>query len=199
MEGQKTGWFYDHRTSRERLAQYAGGKSVLDVYAYLGGWGIQALRKGASQLTCIERSQLAMDCLEENAKMNHVHDQVQLIQGDAFDSLEQLCETGEKFDIVIVDPPAFIKRKKDRRSGEKGYGKLNQLAMRLVQRDGLLATASCSMHLARENFTEILSTRARHLDKQLLILEQYGQAADHPVHPAIPETEYLKTIIGVVR
>jgi 23S rRNA (cytosine1962-C5)-methyltransferase len=199
MEGQKTGWFYDHRASRERLAQYAGGKSVLDVYAYLGGWGIQALRKGASQLTCIERSQLAMDCLEENATMNHVRDQVQLIQGDAFDSLEQLCETGEKFDIVIVDPPAFIKRKKDRRSGEKGYGKLNQLAMRLVQRDGLLATASCSMHLARENFTEILSTRARHLDKQLLILEQYGQAADHPVHPAIPETEYLKTIIGVVR
>jgi 23S rRNA (cytosine1962-C5)-methyltransferase len=140
-----------------------------------------------------------LDYLEENSRLNEVSEQVQLIQGDTFDALEQLCETKEKYDIVVVDPPAFIKRKKDRRAGEKGYGKLNQLAMRLVQRNGLLVTASCSMHLARESFIEILGTHARHLDMQLLILEQGGQGPDHPVHPAIPETEYLKTIFGLVR
>ncbi len=198
-EGQKTGWFYDHRNNRARLSRYAKGKTVLDVYAYLGAWGIQALKAGATQLTCIDRSQLALDFLEENSRINQVSDQVQVIQGDAFLALEQLCEGKEKYDIVIVDPPAFIKRKKDQRAGEKGYGKLNQLAMRLVQRNGLLVTASCSMHLARESFVEILGARALHLDMQLLILEQGGQAPDHPVHPAIAETEYLKTIIGLMR
>jgi 23S rRNA (cytosine1962-C5)-methyltransferase len=172
---------------------------VLDVYSYLGAWGIQALKAGATHLTCIDRSQLALDYLEENCRINAINDQVQVIQGDAFVALEQLCDSKEKFDIVVVDPPAFIKRKKDRRTGEKGYGKLNQLAMRLVQRNGLLVTASCSMHLARENFVEILGTRSRHLDMELLILEQGGQGPDHPIHPAIPETEYLKTIIGMLR
>jgi len=196
LAGQKTGWFYDHRSNRSRMAKYSHGKQVLDVYAYIGAWGIQALKYGADKLTCIERSELAVDCLHENARINGLQDKLELLQGDAFTSLEQLCDSGEKYDVVIVDPPAFIKRKKDRRSGEKGYGKLNQLAMRLVSKDGMLITASCSMHLAKENFIELLSTRARHLDKDMLILEQGGQGPDHPVHPSIPETEYLKTIFA---
>jgi 23S rRNA (cytosine1962-C5)-methyltransferase len=196
LAGQKTGWFYDHRPNRHMMTKYCQGKQILDVYAYVGAWGIQALKHSADKVTCIERSELAVDCLQENARINGVQDKLEILQGDAFKTLEKLCDSGEKYDVVVVDPPAFIKRKKDRRSGEKGYGKLNQLAMRLVNKDGMLITASCSMHLARENFIELLNTRARHLDKEMLILEQGGQGPDHPVHPSIPETEYLKTIFA---
>lgn len=196
LQGQKTGWFYDHRSNRRSMAKYCQGKRILDVYAYIGAWGIQALKRGANRLTCIEGSDLALECLHENARINGVQDKLEVLQGDAFRTLQELCDNRERFDVVIVDPPAFIKRKKDRRSGEKGYGKLNQLAMRLVARDGFLVTSSCSMHLAKENFIELLNTRARHLDKELLILEQGGQGPDHPVHPSIPETEYLKTIFA---
>jgi 23S rRNA (cytosine1962-C5)-methyltransferase len=194
--GQKTGWFYDHRPNRGKLEKYCDGKRILDVYGYVGAWGIHAFMHGAEGVTCIERSDVAVECLHQNALNNHVQDKLELLQGDAFVELQQLCDSGEKYDVVVVDPPAFIKRKKDRRSGEKGYGKLNQLAMRLVKKDGVLATASCSMHLAKENFMELLNTRARHLDKAMLVLEQGSQGPDHPVHPCIPETEYLKTIFA---
>lgn len=196
LQGQKTGWFYDHRSNRSRMAKYCQGKRILDVYAYIGAWGIQALQRGANHLTCIESSDLALECIHENARINGVQDKLEVLQGDAFSRLQELGDNREKFDVVIVDPPAFIKRKKDRRAGEKGYGKLNQLAMRLVAKNGFLITSSCSMHLAKENFIELLNTRARHLDKDMLILEQGGQGPDHPVHPSIPETEYLKTIFA---
>lgn len=190
--GQKTGWFYDHRSNRSQLAQLAAGKRVLDVFSYIGGWGLQALTHGAESLTAIDSSSLALDCLEENAALNGFADTVTALEGNAFEAMQALLTDGEKFDIVIIDPPAFIKKKKDISRGIKAYQKANELALRLVDKDGLLMSASCSMHLSHERLQDTVQRCARHVDRNLAQVYKGGHAFDHPVHPAIAETEYLK-------
>jgi 23S rRNA (cytosine1962-C5)-methyltransferase len=123
--------------------------------------------------------------------LNQVSDRVSGLRGSAFDVLESLSDQGERYDVVILDPPAFIKRKRDAAKGRQAYKRINQLGMRLLNNDGLLVSASCSMHLARSELIESLRAASRHVDRNLQIIEQGGQAPDHPVHPAIPE-EYLK-------
>lgn len=191
-EGQKTGWFFDHRASRARLADYVKEKSVLDVFSYIGGWGVQAASFGASAVTCIDSSEFALDCVEHNAALNGVRDKVGTLQGSAFDAMKMLIDEGSKFDVVVMDPPAFIPKRKDIKNGEQAYRRANELAIRLLNKNGVLVSASCSMHLSRERLHDILRGSARHLDRELQIIEQGGQCFDHPVHPAIPETEYLK-------
>lgn len=190
--GQKTGWFYDHRMNREKVAALASGKKVLDVFSYIGGWGIQALAAGASSLTAIDASEFALDCLEHNAAMNGFADTVTSLQGNAFDAMQALLAEGEKFDLVILDPPAFIKKKKDFNKGIQAYKKANELALRLLDKNGLLMSASCSMHLADSELQECVQRSARHVDRQLALVYRGGHAFDHPIHPAIAETEYLK-------
>lgn len=194
FEGQKTGWFYDHRASRGRLADYVKGKRVLDVFSYVGGWGVQAAAFGAESVSCIDSSEFALDAVEANAELNGVRDKVATIHGSAFDVLKVLVNEGERFDVVIMDPPAFIPRRKDIKAGEQAYRRVNELAMRLLSKGGILVSASCSMHLGRDRLTDILRASARHLDRDLQILEQGGQTFDHPVHPAIVETDYLKAV-----
>ncbi len=194
FDGQKTGWFYDHRGSRARLADYVQGKRVLDVFSYIGGWGIQAASFGADSVSLVDSSGFALDCVERNAELNGVRDKVATIQGSAFDVMKTLIEEKEKYDVVIMDPPAFIPRRKDIKSGEQAYRRVNELAMRLLPREGVLVSASCSMHLDRDSLFNLLCSGSRHLDRQLQIIEQGGQCFDHPVHPAIPETEYLKSV-----
>ena len=194
FEGQKTGWFYDHRASRGRLADYVKGKTVLDVFSYIGGWGVQAAALGADSVLCIDSSEFALDGVERNAALNGVADKVGTMQGNAFEAMKQLVNEGERFDVVIMDPPAFIPKRKAIKKGEQAYRVVNELAMRLLNKDGILVSASCSMHLQRDKLVDILRLSSRHLDRQLQILEQGGQTYDHPVHPAIPETEYLKAI-----
>ncbi len=143
-------------------------------------------------MSCIEASALALEHLSRNAELNGVSDRVEPTHGDAFAELESLREQGTKFDVVVVDPPAFIKRRKDVRAGQQGYRRLNQLAMQLLSREGILISCSCSSYLHNERFTELLLRSARHLERSLQILEFGGQGPDHPVHPAIPETAYLK-------
>jgi 23S rRNA (cytosine1962-C5)-methyltransferase len=195
-EGQKTGWFYDHRASRARLKDYVRGKRVLDVFSYIGGWGIQAATFGARAVTCIDSSAFALDLVEANAELNGVRDTVTTMQGSAFDAMKMLIAEGERFDLVIMDPPAFIPKRKDINKGEQAYRQVNELAMRLLEKDGVLVSASCSMHLGRERLIDILRAASRHLDRDLQILEQGGQCFDHPVHPAIAETEYLKAVFA---
>jgi len=190
--GQKTGWFFDQRANRTRLGRYARGLKVLDVYSYVGGWGIQAVRAGATSVICVDASSSALALAEANARGNGVENQVTTLEGEAFAVLESLRADGVHFDVVVLDPPAFIKRRKDFRAGQKGYARLNQLAMRLLNRDGILVSCSCSSHLRREQLSEVVLAGARHLDRSVQILEYGGQGPDHPVHPAIPETEYLK-------
>lgn len=192
--GQKTGWFYDHRMNRARLQNYTKGKRVLDVFSYVGGWGVQAAKAGASEVVCVDSSKPAMEFVTANAELNGVKNTVETLCGDAFEVLKQLKDNGERFDIVVVDPPAFIKRRKDLTNGEQAYRRINELAIRLLEKDGILLSASCSMHLKRDVLVDILRQASRHLDRNLQVIEQGYQGPDHPVLPAIPETEYLKAL-----
>lgn len=194
IEGQKTGWFYDHRMNRARLKDYVKGKRVLDLYSYIGGWGIQAAAFGAESVTCVDSSTLALDYVIKNAELNNVQDKVDCIEGDVLEVCKKLKEMDERFDIVIADPPAFIPRRKDQKAGELAYQRLNQLAMRLLSKDGLLISASCSMHLSKSALVKAVSLAGQTLEKQLQIIEQGGQGPDHPIVPVIPETDYLKAI-----
>ncbi|MDH5786270.1 MAG: class I SAM-dependent rRNA methyltransferase [Chromatiales bacterium] len=198
LTGQKTGWFFDHRMNRARVQSLAAGKRVLDVFSYIGGWGVAAATAGASEVVCIDSSARALDMVERNAALNGVSDRVQGIEGDAFDALKALRAERENFDIVIVDPPAFIKRKKDAKKGIEAYRRLNQAAMQLLGKDGILVSASCSYHLPRDTLRDLLQQGSRHLDRNLQIIEQGHQGPDHPVHPMISETDYIKCLIGRV-
>ncbi len=192
--GQKTGWFYDHRMNRARLAPYVAGKRVLDLYSYIGGWGVQAATFGATEVMCVDSSAAALDLVEHNAALNGVAEKMTVVEGDVMAALRELKDAGEKFDVVITDPPAFIKKRKDIRNGENAYRRLNEQAMRLLNRDGILVSASCSMHLAENSLRDTLLAASRHLDRNLLITERGFQGADHPLHPAIPETGYIKAM-----
>jgi len=196
LEGQKTGWFYDQRMNRARLPGYVAGRRVLDVFSYIGAWGVQAAVAGAASVLCVESSARAINWARTNAALNGVDGKLALMQEDAFEALRMLRAQREHFDVVIVDPPAFIKRKKDAKEGTQAYHRLNQMAMQVLSKDGILVSASCSYHLAREELQQILLQSSRHLDRFLQLVEQGGQAPDHPVHPAIPETSYLKVFFS---
>ncbi len=189
--GQKTGWFYDQTANRARLAHYLwAGARVLDVCSYAGAWAITALAHGAHSATCIDSSAPALSYAQRNADANGM--KIEVLQADAFDALKNLQEQGERYDVVILDPPAFIKRKKDIPQGQAAYRKLNQLALNLIDRDGLLVSCSCSYHLSPDDLAAAIQGAARHSGRFVQILEAAGQSPDHPVHPAIPETRYLK-------
>lgn len=196
--GQKTGWFYDHRVNRAQLQQYVKGKRVLDVFSYIGGWGVQAAQAGASEVVCVDASESALAGVKQNAALNGVTDRVKTLHGKAIDVMKQLIANDERFDVVVLDPPAFIKRRKDQKAGEAAYRHINELGMRLLGRDGLLVSASCSMHLQKNALLEIVRAAGRHLDRHVQIIGQGGQGPDHPVHPAIPETDYLKAVFARV-
>lgn len=188
--GQKTGWFFDQAANRLALRKYVGGARVLDVFSYLGAWGLGALKAGATEVTCVDSSATALEQLQASAAANGLKPSV--IKGDAFDVLESLHAAGRRFDVVIIDPPAFIKRKKDVPKGEAAYKRLNQLAMQLLERDGILVSCSCSYHLEPDHLLTAIQRGARHLGRFAQVVEVGGQAPDHPIHPAIPETRYLK-------
>ncbi len=195
-EGQKTGWFYDHRLSRARLHHWVGGKSVLDVYSYIGGWGVQAAAFGAADVCCVDSSSAALQGVEENAALNGLQDRVSTMRGSAADVLGELRQQSRSFDVVILDPPAFIQRRRDLKKGIAAYRRINQLGLRLLRPGGLLVSASCSMHLSRPDLMGAIQGAAVRADSALQIVEQGGQGPDHPIHPAIGETEYLKTFFA---
>jgi 23S rRNA (cytosine1962-C5)-methyltransferase len=189
--GQKTGWFYDQTHNRARLVRYLWPRSrVLDVCSYAGAWAITALKAGAAAASCIDSSETALDFARRNAQANGVA--LETIRADAFEAMKALHDRGERFDVVVLDPPAFIKRKKDIPQGQAAYRKLNQLALALIEGEGLLVSCSCSYHLGPEELVTAIQTAARHSGRFVQILESGGQSPDHPVHPAIPETRYLK-------
>ena len=190
-KGQKTGWFFDQTANRQRFGRYLWpGARVLDVCSYAGAWAITALRHGAASACCVDVSETALQFARRNAQANAVS--VDTICADAFDAMKALQEQGRRFDVVVLDPPAFIKRKKDIPQGQAAYRKLNQLALQLLSGDGFLVSCSCSYHLAAEDLVHAIQAGARHSGRFVQILEAGGQSPDHPVHPAIPETRYLK-------
>ena len=192
LGGQKTGWYYDHRLNRLRLQSYVKDKHVLDVFSYVGAWGVQALNAGASSLLCVDTSKKFLDYALNNAKLNQRENDISVLAGDAFEVLKSLKQEGRKFDVVILDPPAFIKRRKDFKEGSQAYQRINRLAMQLMNEGGLLASASCSFHLPVEQLRNEIRRAGIKTRQFVQVVEQGHQGMDHPVHPAMPETDYLK-------
>ncbi len=195
--GQKTGWFYDQTANRALLRTFLKpGQTVLDVCSYVGGWAVSSLAAGAAAALCVDSSASALEAAGANAGRNGFA--LETRRGDAFDVLAALHEEGRRFDVLVVDPPAFVKRRKDLAKGEAAYRKLNQLALRLATDEALLVSCSCSWHLPAARLPELLQSAASHADRPLAIIAQGGQSPDHPVHPAMPETRYLKALFARV-
>ena len=191
LEGQKTGWFFDQADNRRALSKYVRrGSRVLDVFSYVGAWGVRAAHSGAGEVICVDSSASALELAAANAARNGA--KLVTRKGDAFDVLEEFAKQGARFDVVIVDPPAFAKRKKDLPKALAAYKRLNQLAMQVTADEGILVSCSCSFHVSPEELQDAIAKAARGAEKRVQILEMGGQAHDHPVHPAIPETRYLK-------
>lgn len=194
-QGQKTGWFYDHRLNRQRMQQYVQGKRVLDVFSYVGAWGIQALQAGAKEVTCVDSSAFALALAQQSAALNQRENDFKKLEGDAFDVLKSLQDAGERYDVIILDPPAFVKRRKDLKEGSLAYRRINRLAMELIDKEGILVSASCSYHMEREQLLNEIRQASYLANVQCRVLEQGHQGPDHPVHPAMKETDYLKSYI----
>lgn len=193
LNGQKTGWFYDHRNSRQQLAKLATHKRVLDLFCYTGAWGIPAALNGAAAVTCVDASESAITIAQSNAELNQVADKMHFVKSDVFDFLKQARINQAHYDVIVLDPPALVKRKKDFKQGYEAYRRLNDLALQVLSPGGILVSASCSYHLTPDNLHELLRASARHIDRHLVFFNQTGQGFDHPVHPSVPETDYLKT------
>ena len=193
--GQKTGWFYDQRDNRRFVAGLSKGATVLDTYCYSGGFGVLAAKEGAKAVTCIDRSAAALDPARQAAKLNGVEDIVSFEKSEVFDALEKLGGThARKFGVVICDPPAFVKSRKDLKTGAQGYRKLVRLASPLVARGGFLFVASCSHLVDPPVFADQVRRGLRDSERVGRILRTSGAALDHPVHPGLPETAYLKAL-----
>ena len=193
--GQKTGWFYDQRDNRALVGRLARNARVLDAYAYSGGFAIQAALGGAREVLAVDRSEAALDLAAEAAEANGVAASCRFAKAEVFAELGRLARDKERFDLVVVDPPAFVKVKRELPQGLKGYRKLARLAALTVAPGGTLVAASCSHHVDGPLFAEQLRRGLTDAGREGRILYQRGAGPDHPVHPFLPETAYLKLFV----
>ncbi|MGO8916007.1 MAG: class I SAM-dependent rRNA methyltransferase [Stellaceae bacterium] len=191
-EGQKTGWFFDQRDNRRFVAGLCAGARVLDVYCYTGGFAVQAAMGGADAVLALDRSEPALALAAQAAELNGVGERCRFQRADAFGEVSRLGAAGERFDVVIVDPPAFVKSKKDLGPGLRGYRKLARLTASLVAPAGVLFIASCSHNVEPPDFAEAVRRGLEDAGRTGRILRSSGAAPDHPVHPWLPESAYLK-------
>jgi 23S rRNA (cytosine1962-C5)-methyltransferase len=192
-EGQKTGWYYDQRDNRAFIAQFAKGKSVLDAYSYTGGFGILVAKSGARETVCLDSSAPALALAGESARVNNV--KIKAVKADVFEELERLIAGGEKFDIVLADPPPFVKSKKDLEPGAKAYRKLARLAAQVTAPGGTLMLASCSHNIPPERFAAECAQGLLRTGRGASVIRQAGAGPDHPVNPLLPESAYLKALV----
>jgi 23S rRNA (cytosine1962-C5)-methyltransferase len=193
--GQKTGYFLDQRENRLSLRRYVQGARILDCFSYTGGFAIHAAAFGAREVLGLDISESAVALARENARLNRLEDRVRFEVADVFEALRELLRKGERFDLVILDPPAFVKGKEALEGVLRGYKDINLLAMKLLVPSGILVTCSCSYHLSEELFLEVLQKASQDAGRRLQILERRGQAQDHPVLVGYPESWYLKCFI----
>ena len=191
--GQKTGWYYDQRDNRAFIAALAKGKSVLDAYSYTGGFGLLAAKAGAKEVLCLDSSAPALARAEESARLDKVT--IQAVKADVFEELERLGAAGEKFDIVVADPPPFVKSKKDLEPGAKAYRKLARLAAAVTGPGGILLLASCSHNIPPERFAAECGAGIARTGRAAALIRSAGAGPDHPVHPLLPESAYLKALV----
>ncbi len=192
LAGQKTGWFYDQRENRRFIASLAKDASLLDLYCFGGGFAVAAALAGANAVSAIDRSEPALTLARRSAEANGVASRCTFSRSEAFAELERLAGEGARFDIVVADPPAFVKSKKDLGAGLKGYRKLARLAASVVAGNGLLFIASCSHNVDEASFAESVRRGVADAGRSGRILLSSGAAPDHPVHPFLPESAYLK-------
>jgi 23S rRNA (cytosine1962-C5)-methyltransferase len=193
--GQKTGWFFDQRENRRFVARLCAGASVLDAYCYGGGFAIQAALGGATRVLGLDRSEPALDLAAQSARLNGVAGACRFVRGEAFAELARLDQASERFDVVISDPPAFVRSRKDLGPGLRAYRKLARLAAALVAPGGMLFLASCSHNVSPEDFTEAARRGLQDAGRVGRIILEAGAAPDHPIHPALPESAYLKALV----
>ncbi|MNX60208.1 Ribosomal RNA large subunit methyltransferase I [compost metagenome] len=198
VTGQKTGFFLDQRPNRLKLGELSKGKRVLNCFSYSGGFSMAAAVGGASEVVSVDISAEAIALGEANAKLNGVEDRCKWVVANAFDYLRELEKAGEKFDVVILDPPAFTKTKDSIPGAVRGYKEINLRGMRLLKPGGLLVSASCSHHINPSHFVEIIQSAAVDSYKRLRMLALEGAGMDHPILPAASETNYLKCFYGTV-
>jgi 23S rRNA (cytosine1962-C5)-methyltransferase len=198
FEGQKTGFFLDQRDNRVMLKRYIKGGSGLDLFSYMGGWAMHLASAGAS-VACVDVSERASSQCAGNAELNGLSDRIKCVTEDVFSFLKNEISKGEgRYDFIVLDPPAFVKSASRLREAEKAYREINESCMRLVRPGGLLATSSCSYHMGRELFIDMLSSAGKAAERNLRLLEFRSQSPDHPVLLSMPETEYLKCAILMV-
>ena len=191
--GQKTGWYYDQRENRAFIAALAKGKSVLDGYSYTGGFGILAAKAGAKEVVCLDSSAPALAIAEESARANGVT--IKAVKADVFEELERLKAAGETFDIVLADPPPFVKSKKDLEPGATAYRKLARLAADVTAPGGMVMIASCSHNIPPDRFAAECAQGLLRTGRRAALIRQSGAGPDHPVHPLLPESAYLKALV----
>jgi 23S rRNA (cytosine1962-C5)-methyltransferase len=192
IDGQKTGWYFDQRENRAFAARLARGQRVLDLYCYSGGFGLTAAAAGAEAVIGVDRAETALDFARTSAGMQDVAERCDFRHADAFATLDELAAAKERFGLVIADPPPFVKAKKDLGAGLKGYAKLARLAAGVTAEPGFLCLACCSHNVAAEEFLEASYKGIKEAGRGGRLLRAAGAGPDHPVHPALPETAYLK-------
>ncbi|MDX9752411.1 MAG: class I SAM-dependent rRNA methyltransferase [bacterium] len=197
--GQKTGHFFDQAENRLALGPFARGQNCVDLFCHTGAWGLSLLKAGASQVLAIDSSQPAIAMARQNAEQNGVGSALECLCLDAFEWLSQMRREKRQFDLVVVDPPAFAKSAKQVNGALRGYEDLNRQAIHIVRDGGILCSCSCSYFIGEQEFLQVLQKAAAREQRQIQCLEIRGQAKDHPIHLAMPETRYLKCVIGVVR
>jgi len=191
--GQKTGWYFDQRDNRAFAAQLAKGKSVLDAYSYTGGFALAAAKAGAREAIGLDSSAPALALAEESAAANRLA--AKFVGCDVFEELERLAGAGESFDLVIADPPPFVRSRKDLEPGAKAYRKLARLAARVTAPSGFLVLASCSHNISQDRFGVECATGIARAERRSSLIRSAGASSDHPVHPFLPESAYLKTLV----
>lgn len=194
-DGQKTGFFLDQKYNRKAIQHLCKDAKVLDCFTHTGSFALNAGYGGAKEVTGVDASELAVEQAILNSKLNGMEDRVKFICRDVFELLPELEEKGEKFDVVILDPPAFTKSRNSVKNAVKGYREINLRAMKLVRDGGFLATCSCSHFMTYELFTQTIHQAARNVHKRLRQVEYRTQAPDHPILWAAEESYYLKFYI----
>jgi 23S rRNA (cytosine1962-C5)-methyltransferase len=193
--GQKTGFFLDQKYNRLAVRKLAAGKKVLDCCTHTGSFALNAALGNAASVEAVDISESALQMARENAARNHLEDRISFQQADIFDLLEEYTQAHQRFDFIILDPPAFTKSRKTFDHAYSGYRRINSAAMRLLPRGGYLATASCSHFMPTAQFREMLQEAAEDAGVSLRIVEERHAAPDHPVLISVPETDYLKFFV----
>lgn len=192
LGGQKTGWFFDQRPNRDLIATLAPGARVLDGFSHTGGFGLRAAAAGAARVLLLDSSAAALEQARAAAERNGLMPRIAFHRGDAFEVMAALAADGERFEIVVCDPPAFVRARKDLAAGLRAYARLARLAARLVTPGGFLFLGSCSHNVSPADFAAAVADGLQRAGREGRIVHTGGAGPDHPVHPHLPETAYLK-------